>query len=233
HHSRDDARLGRGQPGRRLRRGAGRGVGACLPRGARNSGLRSVGLAAMGTPQSSAGDTGSARPVLVVDFGAQYAQLIARRVREAHVYSEIVPHDTPVAQLLARDPAAIVLSGGPASVYEPGAPRVDPALFSAGVPVFGICYGFQAMAQGLGGSVAHTGQREFGGTDLRLRAGGGALLGGLPEEQTVWMSHGDCVTNAPEGFTVTASTDRAPVAAFEDRGRRLAGVQFHPGVAHP
>ncbi|HLT12367.1 MAG TPA: glutamine-hydrolyzing GMP synthase, partial [Micromonosporaceae bacterium] len=186
----------------------------------------------MGTPQPSAGDTGSARPVLVVDFGAQYAQLIARRVREAHVYSEIVPHDTPVAQLLARDPAAIVLSGGPASVYEPGAPRVDPALFSAGVPVFGICYGFQAMAQGLGGSVAHTGQREFGGTDLRLRAGGGALLGGLPEEQTVWMSHGDCVTNAPEGFTVTASTDRAPVAAFEDRGRRLAGVQFHPEVAH-
>jgi len=110
----------------------------------------------------------SQQPVLVVDFGAQYAQLIARRVREASVYSEIVPHSMPVAEMLARDPAAIVLSGGPSSVYEPGAPQVDPALFDAGVPVFGICYGFQAMAWALGGEVAHTGQREFGPDTSRV-----------------------------------------------------------------
>jgi GMP synthase (glutamine-hydrolysing) len=172
------------------------------------------------------------RPVLVVDFGAQYAQLIARRVREAQVYSEIVPHTMPVTEMLAREPAAIILSGGPASVYEPGAPQVDPALFGTGVPVFGICYGFQAMAQALGGEVAHTGQREFGGTRLSLTGAGGSLLGGLPSEQTVWMSHGDCVTVAPDGFTVTASSDRAPVAAFEDVANRRAGVQFHPEVRH-
>jgi GMP synthase (glutamine-hydrolysing) len=172
------------------------------------------------------------RPVLVVDFGAQYAQLIARRVREAKIYSEIVPHSMPVAELLARDPAAIILSGGPASVYEPGAPQVDPALFQAGVPVFGICYGFQAMAQALGGAVAHTGQREFGGTPLNLTDDGGTLLAGVPTRQNVWMSHGDCVTAAPAGFTVTASSPGAPVAAFEHLAQRLAGVQFHPEVAH-
>jgi GMP synthase (glutamine-hydrolysing) len=172
------------------------------------------------------------RPVLVVDFGAQYAQLIARRVREARVYSEIVAHTVPVAQMLARDPAAIILSGGPASVYEDGAPQVDPALFEAGVPVLGICYGFQAMARTLGGEVAHTGQREFGGTALAVEAGGGRMLAGLPERQSVWMSHGDCVTVAPAGFTVTASSERAPVAAFEDLAHRRAGVQFHPEVAH-
>jgi GMP synthase (glutamine-hydrolysing) len=172
------------------------------------------------------------RPVLVVDFGAQYAQLIARRVREARVYSEIVPHTMPVEHMLALDPAAIVLSGGPSSVYEPGAPQVDPALFEAGVPVFGICYGFQAMARALGGEVAHTGQREFGRTDLTLAADGGDLLAGLPRRLTVWMSHGDCVTTAPDGCVVTASSPRAPVAAFEDVGRRRAGVQFHPEVVH-
>ncbi|MBX6358008.1 MAG: glutamine-hydrolyzing GMP synthase [Micromonosporaceae bacterium] len=171
----------------------------------------------------------SPRPVLVVDYGAQYAQLIARRVREAKVYSEIVPHSTPVADLLARDPAAIILSGGPSSVYEPGAPQVDPKLFELDVPVFGICYGFQAMAQALGGTVAHTGRREFGGTVLHSR--GGRLLG-EPGELDVWMSHGDCVTEAPPGFTVTATTAGAPVAAFEDVARRRAGVQFHPEVAH-
>jgi len=172
------------------------------------------------------------RPVLVVDFGAQYAQLIARRVREARVYSEIVPHSMSVADMLARDPAAIVLSGGPASVYEAGAPQVDPALFDTGVPVLGICYGFQAMARALGGEVAHTGQREFGGTQLSIAGSGGELLGGLPEQQTVWMSHGDCVTVAPDGFIVTASSPRAPVAAFEDVANRRAGVQFHPEVRH-
>jgi GMP synthase (glutamine-hydrolysing) len=172
------------------------------------------------------------RPVLVIDYGAQYAQLIARRVREARVYSEIVPHSTPVADLVARDPAAIILSGGPASVYEAGAPQVDAALFETGVPIFGICYGFQAMARTLGGRVEHTGQREFGGTPLTVAAEPGRLLDGLPVTQTVWMSHGDCVTTPPEGFTVTASSPRAPVAAFENVVRRYAGVQFHPEVVH-
>ncbi|MFC5005887.1 glutamine-hydrolyzing GMP synthase [Dactylosporangium cerinum] len=170
-------------------------------------------------------------PVLVVDFGAQYAQLIARRVREAHVYSEIVPHSMPVADMLAKGPAAIILSGGPSSVYEEGAPQVDPALFAAGVPVFGICYGFQAMAVALAGEASHTGLREFGGTPLSI-IDGGVLLRGLPDAQSVWMSHGDCVTVAPPGFTVTAGSPAAPVAAFEDVSRRLAGVQFHPEVAH-
>jgi len=171
-----------------------------------------------------------AHPVLVVDFGAQYAQLIARRVREAQVYSEVVPHTTSVADILARKPAAVVLSGGPASVYVDGAPQLDPALFDAGVPVFGICYGFQAMAGALGGTVAHTGTREYGRTELAVD--GGVLHDGLPPTQPVWMSHGDAVTAAPPGFTVTASSVGAPVAAFEDPARRLAGVQYHPEVLH-
>jgi GMP synthase (glutamine-hydrolysing) len=169
-------------------------------------------------------------PVLVVDYGAQYAQLIARRVREAQVYSEVVPHTTPVAEILERDPAAIILSGGPASVYADGAPGVDPVLFDAGVPVFGICYGFQVMAKALGGTVEHTGTREFGRTELEVV--GGTLHEGLPTRHPVWMSHGDCVTEAPEGFEVTASSDGAPVAGFENLERRLAGVQYHPEVAH-
>ena len=172
------------------------------------------------------------RPVLVVDFGAQYAQLIARRVREARVYSEIVPHSMPVAEMLALDPAAIILSGGPASVYAPDAPQVDRGLFEAGVPVLGICYGFQAMARALGGTVARTGGREFGGTTLRARPEAGVLLRDLPAELPVWMSHGDCVTEAPSGFTVTAESPGAPVAAFEDVAGRRAGTQFHPEVGH-
>jgi GMP synthase (glutamine-hydrolysing) len=169
--------------------------------------------------------------VLVVDYGAQYAQLIARRVREAHVYSEIVPHTASVDELMARRPKAIILSGGPASVYAEGAPSADPALFATGVPVFGICYGFQAMALALGGEVAHTGGSEFGRTTLRVSEPG-VLLRGLPAAQQVWMSHGDEVTRAPDGFTVSASSSGAPVAAFEDVARRLAGVQFHPEVLH-
>jgi GMP synthase (glutamine-hydrolysing) len=170
------------------------------------------------------------KPVLVVDYGAQYAQLIARRIREAQVYSEVVPHTASVAELLARNPAAIVLSGGPSSVYADGAPTVDPGLFAAGVPVFGICYGFQAMASALDGIVEHTGTREFGRTELQ--AVGGVLHEDLPGRHPVWMSHGDCVTKAPPGFTVTASSAGAPVAAFEDVEHRLAGVQYHPEVAH-
>ncbi len=174
----------------------------------------------------------SPRPVLVVDFGAQYAQLIARRVREAHVYSEIVPHTMPVAEMLARDPVAIVLSGGPSSVYAEGAPRVEASLFGAGVPVFGICYGFQVMAQALGGTVERTGLSEFGGTPLAVTESDSMLFVGLPTEQSVWMSHGDSVTSAPAGFTVSATTAGAPVAAMEAVDRRLAGVQFHPEVMH-
>jgi GMP synthase (glutamine-hydrolysing) len=168
--------------------------------------------------------------VLVVDFGAQYAQLIARRVREAQVYSEVVPHTATVAELVAKDPVAIVLSGGPSSVYADNAPQVDPALFEQGVPVFGICYGFQAMAQALGGVVAHTGAREYGRTELA--ADGGVLHEDLPARHPVWMSHGDSVTKAPEGFTVTASSEGAPVAGFESVAKRFAGVQYHPEVGH-
>jgi GMP synthase (glutamine-hydrolysing) len=169
--------------------------------------------------------------VLVVDFGAQYAQLIARRVREAKVYSEIVPHSMPLSEMLARRPAAIVLSGGPSSVYAEGAPRVDPALFEAGVPVFGMCYGFQAMAAALDGTVAETGVREYGRTPVRV-AEPGTLLADVPREHKVWMSHGDSVSEAPSGFTVLASTAETPVAAFEHVERRLAGVQWHPEVMH-
>ncbi|HSK22582.1 MAG TPA: glutamine-hydrolyzing GMP synthase, partial [Egicoccus sp.] len=158
--------------------------------------------------------------------------LIARRVREARVYSEIVPHTTPVAEILAREPAAIILSGGPSSVYAEGAPAVDPALFEAGVPAFGICYGFQAMASAMGGRVERTGTAEFGGTPLRVVGADSTLFHGLPRAQSVWMSHGDAVTEAPPGFDVVAATDHTPVAAFEDTARRLAGVQFHPEVLH-
>ena len=168
--------------------------------------------------------------MLVVDFGAQYAQLIARRVREARVFSEVIPHTASVDEIKARDPLAVVLSGGPASVYAEGAPQLDPALFDLGVPVFGICYGFQAMAQALGGTVARTGTSEYGRTELKVV--GGELHSDLPDTQPVWMSHGDAVTSAPEGFDVVATSAGAPVAAFENRGRRLAGVQYHPEVLH-
>ncbi|WP_104105980.1 glutamine-hydrolyzing GMP synthase [Nocardioides sp. 616] len=169
--------------------------------------------------------------VLVVDFGAQYAQLIARRVREARVYSEIVPHTMPVAEMLARKPAAIILSGGPSSVYADGAPGIDTTIFASQTPVFGMCYGFQLMAQGLGGEVAHTGAREYGRTPVTVLEPG-TLLGALPGAHNVWMSHGDSVQAAPDGFTVLASTDVTPVAAFEDTARRMAGVQWHPEVLH-
>src|SRR6202011_5118987 len=175
-------------------------------------------------------ESASPRPVLVVDFGAQYAQLIARRVREARVYSEVIPHNASIDETKARAPQAVVLSGGPASVYAEGAPHLDPALFDLGVPVFGICYGFQAMAQALGGAVARTGTSEYGRTELKVA--GGELHSDLPETQPVWMSHGDAVTSAPDGFEVVATSAGSPVAAFEDRSRRLAGVQYHPEVMH-
>ncbi|MFV0496339.1 glutamine-hydrolyzing GMP synthase [Mycobacterium sp.] len=170
------------------------------------------------------------RPVLVVDFGAQYAQLIARRVREARVFSEVIPHTASIEEIRARRPLALVLSGGPASVYAEDAPQLDPELFDLDLPVFGICYGFQAMAAALGGTVAHTGASEYGRTDLKSL--GGELHSGLPAVQPVWMSHGDAVTAAPAGFDVVAATSGAPVAAFECPERRLAGVQYHPEVMH-
>ncbi len=169
--------------------------------------------------------------VLVVDFGAQYAQLIARRVREANVYSEVVPHSMPVADMLAKQPAAIILSGGPSSVYADDAPGIDASLFDAGVPVFGMCYGFQTMAVALGGTVSETGVREYGRTPVKV-VEPGTLLAGVPADHKVWMSHGDSVSRAPDGFTVLASTLDTPVAAFEDVHRRLAGVQWHPEVLH-
>jgi GMP synthase (glutamine-hydrolysing) len=172
------------------------------------------------------------RPVLVVDFGAQYAQLIARRVREASIYSEVVPHTTPVEELLARKPGALILSGGPSSVYASDAPGLDPALLEAGVPVLGICYGFQAMAQALGGTVAKTGRREYGSTVAEVKDTESTLFNGQTPEQSVWMSHGDAVTKAPEGMAVTATTLGAEVAAFEDDEAHRYGVQWHPEVMH-
>ena len=198
--------------------------------------------------------------VLVVDFGAQYAQLIARRVRECHVYSEIVPSTMPVQEMLAKRPKAIILSGGPSSVYADGAPPAPPGLFDAGVPILGICYGFQLMVAGLGGTVERTGAAEYGRTVL-VRGDdppqtppdpggkpfppgplgplgplgppeGGMLLSGLPARQQVWMSHGDTCTAPPPGFTVTARTEVTPVAVVENEQRRLFGVQFHPEVMH-
>jgi GMP synthase (glutamine-hydrolysing) len=169
--------------------------------------------------------------VLVVDFGAQYAQLIARRVREANVYSELVPHSITAAQVLEKKPAAIILSGGPSSVYAENAPTFDISILSLGIPVFGICYGFQVMAQGLGGVVSQTGKSEYGRTDLAAVAAT-KVFAQLPENQKVWMSHGDAVTQAPPGFTVAASTLDTAIAAFENEGGHLAGVQFHPEVLH-
>ena len=153
-------------------------------------------------------------------------------MREAGVYSEIVPHSITAAEVREKNPIGIVLSGGPSSVYEEGAPRFDAQIFELGVPMFGICYGFQVMAQALGGEVSHSGLREYGATDVTVLNDGGAILGGQPVEQTVWMSHGDSVSRAPQGFTVLASTASTPVAAFGDEHRCFFGVQWHPEVKH-
>ena len=166
--------------------------------------------------------------MLVVDLGGQYSQLIARRVREARVYSELVGHRSSAEELRTRNPSALILSGGPASVYADEAPQVDPGIYELGVPVLGICYGMQLMARDLGGRVER-GAGEFGKTRVRV---GGALASGLPEEQTAWMSHRDSVSAPPEGATVTAGSDSTPIAAFEAPERKLYGVQFHPEVVH-
>ncbi|MEI7930203.1 MAG: glutamine-hydrolyzing GMP synthase [Actinomycetes bacterium] len=176
-------------------------------------------------------DTKSQELVLVVDFGAQYAQLIARRVRQAQVYSEIVPSSMSIEKMLAKKPIAIILSGGPSSVYEAGAPTLDSKIFEAGIPIFGICYGFQVMASALGGVVTQTGKSEFGRTEI-VHDAKSKLLAGLPESFKVWMSHGDSVTTAPAGFTSIAKTQDTPIVAFENSDAKFAGVQFHPEVLH-
>ena len=168
---------------------------------------------------------------LVVYFGAQYAQLIARRVRQAQVYSEIVPFTMPISQMLEKRPKAIILSGCPSSVYEEGAPKLDPKIFEAGIPIFGICYGFQVMVAALGGTVTKTGKSEFGRTLRALRLDS-KILEGLPKEFSVWMSHGDSVTATPAGFNAVASTSETPIIAFESADAKFAGVQFHPEVLH-
>ena len=210
------------------------GTGAQAQTGAQaGTGVQAGTGAQPGTgAQVTAGSRGDT--VLVVDFGAQYAQLIARRVRECQVYSRIVPATMPAADMLAAKPAAIILSGGPASVYAPGAPPAPAGLLKAGVPVLGICYGFQLMMAGLGGRVERTGGGEYGATELRTGSGpsAGVLLDGLPARQQVWMSHGDTCAAPPPGFAVTARTGATPVAAAEDAGRSLYGVQFHPEVLH-
>jgi GMP synthase (glutamine-hydrolysing) len=170
------------------------------------------------------------RPVLVLDFGGQYSQLIARRVREARVYSELVSHRIGADEVRRRNPLALVLSGGPASVYAPGAPQMDDAIFELGIPTLGICYGMQLMARDLGGAVERTGGSEYGKSELVAESS--ALFHDLPPEQTVWMSHGDSVTAAPTGARVVARSTSAPIAAFEDPARKLYGVQFHPEVVH-
>ena len=171
------------------------------------------------------------KPVLVVDFGAQYAQLIARRVREASVYSEIVPHTITASEVTALNPAAIILSGGPASVYEEDSPKLDAKILELGIPILGICYGFQILAQSLGGRVDRTGLREYGATSLETKDGG-VLLDNQPNLQVCWMSHGDQVMQAPQGFEVLASTKTTPVAAFESKQKKIFGVQWHPEVKH-
>ena len=170
------------------------------------------------------------RPVLVLDLGGQYSQLIARRVRECRVYSELVSHSISPEAVRAKNPLALVLSGGPASVYAEDGPKVDPRIFELGVPTLGICYGMQLMAQELGGRVDRTGVSEFGKTELRAEEG--ALFAGLPDEQTVWMSHRDSVVAPPEGAVVTGGSPSTPIAAFEQPDRKLYGVQFHPEVVH-
>jgi GMP synthase (glutamine-hydrolysing) len=170
--------------------------------------------------------------VLVLDFGGQYSQLIARRIRECGVFAELLPHDTPTAEIQARAPRALVLSGGPASVYEPGAPAFPTELLELGIPLLGICYGMQAMVQALGGKVEAAEAGEFGRTELRLRDGGGKLLGDLPAEQQCWMSHRDSVFEPPAGFDALASSPGSPVAACENPSQGLYGIQFHPEVVH-
>ena len=185
----------------------------------------------VGTRTATADSVSAFDTVLVLDFGAQYGQLIARRVRECYVYSQLIPFDTPIAEIVARKPKGIILSGGPMSVYVDGAPQPDPGIYELGIPVLGICYGAQLMALQLGGTVANTGVREFGKTQMQVIENG-LLLAGFDAEEQCWMSHGDGIAAGPEGFTTLATTERAPVAAMEDQESGFYAVQFHPEVVH-
>src|SRR5215203_6462477 len=193
-----------------------------------DSGLSLSGESSESSPPAG----GAVEEVLVLDFGGQYSQLIARRIRECGVFAEMLPANTPIEKIRERRPKALVLSGGPASVYEPDAPRFPTQLLDLEIPTLGICYGMQAMALALGGRVESAESGEFGRTDLVLREGGGRLLGGLPDEQSCWMSHRDTVFKPPPGFDALASTPGSPVAACEAPDRGLFGIQFHPEVAH-
>jgi GMP synthase (glutamine-hydrolysing) len=175
--------------------------------------------------------SGGTGTVAVLDFGSQFAQLIARRVRELNVYSELLPHDTPIAELERRGVAAVILSGGPSSVYDDGAPKADPSIWSGRLPVLGICYGAQLMAHELGGDVASTAKREYGPATIRITTEDG-LFDGIAREQPVWMSHGDSITRLPAGFRSTAESSSTPFAGLEAPDRRLYGIQFHPEVVH-
>jgi GMP synthase (glutamine-hydrolysing) len=187
---------------------------------------------AAGAGPPGPGEAPAHEEVLVLDFGGQYSQLIARRIRECGVFAELLPSDVGVDEVRARSPKALVLSGGPASVYEPGAPSFPTELLDLGVPILGICYGMQAMVLSLGGRVEAAESGEFGRTDLVLRDGGGRLMAGLPAEQSCWMSHRDAVFEPPEGFTALAASPGSPVAALEAPERGLYGIQFHPEVVH-
>ena len=187
---------------------------------------RPGGGVARGASEAAEPDT-----VIVLDFGGQFAQLIARRIRELHVYSELLPHDTPWSEIERRRPRAIILSGGPNSVYDEGAPRPDPAVWSGRVPVLGICYGAQLMARELGGDVLPASRREYGPATISITADDGLFVG-LEREQPVWMSHGDSITRLPEGFQATAQTGSTPYAGLADPSRGLYGIQFHPEVVH-
>lgn len=169
--------------------------------------------------------------VLILDFGGQYTQLIARRVRECRVYCEILPYDTPASDIIARNPKGIIFSGGPASVYEPDAPKCDKAIYEAGIPIFGICYGTQLIAYDLGGTVTPGEHKEYGRTEMDVLDGSG-LFAGLESKLVGWMSHGDLVESVPQGVSISASTPSTPVAAMESKERKLYGVQFHPEVVH-
>ena len=182
--------------------------------------------ASVATPLGADVDT-----VVVLDFGSQYSRLIARRVRELNVYSELLPYDTPWPEIAARKPVAVILSGGPSSVYEDGSPHPDPAIWTGGVPVLGICYGLHLMAQGLGGEVVSFERKEFGPATVSV-ATDDRLFAGLEPEQSVWMSHGDSIKRLPDGFGSTARTDSTPYAAVADSSRRMYGIQFHPEVVH-
>ena len=188
---------------------------------------------ALHAPPPDRADAAPVEPdtVVILDFGSQFAQLIARRVRELNIYSELLPHDTPWAEIQRRRPKAIILSGGPASVYDEGAPLPDPAIWAGGIPVLGICYGLQLMAHQLGGEVVPSAKREYGPASIEITSTEG-LFRGMDRQQPVWMSHGDAILRAPAGFTATAQSESTAYAGLADVSRNLYGIQFHPEVVH-